>query len=421
MACIARNVKTAKVKHRQCAAISRVVGSSAVRVNDEDGRRLLNVILWRSCLISSHDFQESVRRVSAARIQRACGRPSRRLAESKVRPMQLDSLLACSRSFTPKPSGPLHANMAKTISDLRILALEVVEIVTAQTATRVNCLAPVDQLPDDTLALILLQLDSHTTFLMTKVSRRWRNMVLLASSLWASIDLSCCPREFKRWFQLFVERSQNAPLDLKLVMESTEIDTSHVRKDRGEVLCQLWSEQCADDVSTQLGGCIEDLALVPDVFARLRTLDLTSLLSTDPEEHKYDKIKRPTPTLQLRACSSLRRLRLNWAEPDVHELHLILDSELGAFDSVSSLALCAVDNLREVLPRFPRVICLSLWLGQPQESTRPDIQLADISKWMPQLRQSEIAEVPDDFASKPLTTRHRCVVWSSTASSLVMF
>jgi len=95
----------------------------------------------------------------------------------------------------------------------------------AETGTRVNRLAPVDRLADETLVFILLQLDSRTTFFSTKVSRRWRNLALSTPSLWAHVDLSCCSN-FQRRFQLFVDRSQKMPLDLKLVMESTEIDIS---------------------------------------------------------------------------------------------------------------------------------------------------------------------------------------------------
>ena len=104
--------------------------------------------------------------------------------------------------------------------------------------------------------------------------------------------------------------------------------------------------------------------------------------------------------MRLPASTSLQRLRLNWAQPDVHELHLDLDFECGAYDPITSLALCAVDNLRQVLPCFPYVVDLSLWLGEPQESTPQDIQLAKICEWMVQLCKLEVVEVPIDFASK---------------------
>jgi len=275
-----------------------------------------------------------------------------------------------------------------------------VESVAAKTATRVNRLAPVDRLSDDNLVHILLQLDSRTTFFATKVSRRWRNLALSTPSLWAHIDLSC-RSDFRPRFQLFLDRSQNAPLDLKLVMESTKVDTSHVDKDDRFVLWGLLCKQCVDDVREQLGFHIKRLVLDPDVLARLRTLDITSMLWTASLEDGYDEIiRQPTPTLRLPAAPSLQRLRLNWAEPDVHELHLVLDPEIGAFDSVSFLALCAIDNLEEVLPLFPRVVDLSLWVVEPPDSTTEDIQLADICEWMPQLRRLEVAEVPVSFASK---------------------
>jgi len=269
----------------------------------------------------------------------------------------------------------------------------------AETGTRVNRLAPVDRLADETLVLILLRLDSRTTFFSTKVSRRWRNISLSNPSLWAHVDLSCCSN-FQRRFQLFVDRSHKMPLDLKLVMESTEIDISDIPEDDEEALSEFFSEQCDDDLSEQLGDCIQSLALAPNVVARLRVLDITSKLTTDPNEYGPGKIKQPTPTLRLPASSSLQRLRLNWAQPDVHELHLDLGFECGTYDSITSLALCAVDNLREVLPCFPYVVDLSLWLGEPQESTPQDIQLAEICEWMVQLRKLEVVEVPIDFASK---------------------
>jgi len=306
----------------------------------------------------------------------------------------------CSRSTFRKRSGPLHAQIAKSFDDLWIIALDSVKTVAGETATRINRMAPVDRLTDDTLVYILMHLDNRTTFFTTKVSRRWRNLALSTPGLWTSIDLSCCPREFERRFRLFVEQSQISPLDIKLIMESTEVDAEQVRKNY-EILWEFFSEHCAEDLSEQLKHRIRRLVLVPNVLVRLRSLDITSTLTAD-NEYGSSEIKQPTPTLQLPASSSLQRLRLNWARPHEHELHLVLDPKMGAFDSVSSLALCAVDNLREVLPRFPRVVDLSLWLGQPQDSEFQGIQLAEICEWMARLSKLEVAEVPQNFASKTL-------------------
>ena len=279
--------------------------------------------------------------------------------------------------------------------DLRVLALGAVESVAAKTATRVNRLAPVDRLSDDNLVHILLQLDSRTKFFATKVSRRWRNLALSTPTLWAHIDLSCSSN-FQRQFQLFVDRSQNAPLDLTLVMNNnTKVDASRFK--------YCWGsrpKQCEEDMREQL-ECIKLVALDVNVIARLRTLDITSLISTDFRGYG----SCTTPTLQLPASPSLRGLRLNWAEFSAHKLHLVLDPELGAYNSVCSLGLGAVDNLEEVLPQFPCVVDLSLWVVQPPGSKNGDIQLADIFKWMPQLRRLEVADVPESFASKTPTVQ----------------
>jgi len=316
--------------------------------------------------------------------------------------MQSFHRFVCSRSTTPKPSGSLHAQITNTVRDLRFLALDTVETVAAQTGTRVNRLAPLDHLADDTLALILLHLDNRTTFFTTKVSRRWRNLVLSTPSLWSNIDLSLRDN-FRDRFQLFEERSQNVPLDVKLVLESSYISTDGIDKDDADDLIAVWSDCCEFDVRDQLERYVGKQVLAPYVLARLRTLDITSMLSTDPHNYGYDLVEQPTPTLYLPACSSLRRLRLNWARPGVHELLLNLEGQDGAFDSVDSLALCAIVNLQEVLPRFPGVIDLSLWLGNLAHNSN-DFQLADIFAWMPQLRKLEIAEVPVSFASKAFTS-----------------
>ena len=197
-------------------------------------------------------------------------------------------------------------------------------------------------------------------------------------------------------------------MDLKLVMQSNEVDTTGVcMKDGGDVY-SLRRDRCVADVSQQLGHNVQNIAMASDVLTRLRTLDITSLISTDPTNCGYgDTLTRqPTQTLHLAASPSLRRLRLNWAKIRVHELRLNLASNHGAYDSVNSLALNGIVNLQEVLTRFPRVTDLSLWLGQ-HESPSPDIQLGDICEWMPQLHKMEVGDVPQDFALKPLTSMLR--------------
>jgi len=290
------------------------------------------------------------------------------------------------------------------MSELRIAALGIVETVAAKTGIRVNRLAPVDRLTDDTLTLIMLHLDNRTLSYTRQVSWRWRNLALSTPSLWTNIDMSCRPHyDFQNRFQLFAERSQNAHLDLKLVMEGDDSDTydTHIRDDEVDMV-YMWSHRCAYYVEHQL-GCVEELALAPDVITRLRTLDLTSTILNGPPDDEYDLEEQLTPTLHLPACSSLRRLRLNWAKPDVHKLQLDLDPQSGAYDSVDSLALCAIINLENILPRFPGVIDLSLWLGNLAH--KPNyFQLADIFAWMPQLRKLEVAEIPKNFVSRTLTS-----------------
>ena len=119
---------------------------------------------------------------------------------------------------------------------------------------------------------------------------------------------------------------------------------------------------------------------------------------------------------------SLRRLRLNWAEPTVYELSLVLDPKLGAYDSVNSLALCAVDVLEEILPRFPNVVDLSLWLDRSTLYTRKDIQLSEICDWMDRLRKLEVVAVPEGFALKSLASKpslHRLVLHGEFAHDVL--
>jgi len=319
-------------------------------------------------------------------------------------------------------SGVLHAQIVKGMEDLRVAVFGAVDIVTARTGLRINQLSPLDRLSDDILMLILLHLDNRDTFFATKVSRRWRAVALSTPSLWATIDLSCCPVEFEERFQLFVMRSKQAPLDVKLKLESTDVDASDVEEGDYDSLYDLWTEQCELDVDWQLGHDVQKIAVAPAVLARVRTLDITSRLTSDPGNCYHGNLNQPTPKLQLAATPSLRRLRLNWAEPAVHELHLVLDPSLGTYDSVSLLALCAVDNLREVLPRFSSVVELSLWLDDSAVYHPFDIQLADICAWMPQLRKLEIVEAPENFASKPLVTKpslHRLVLHGEFAREVL--
>jgi len=331
----------------------------------------------------------------------------------KPRYVSLNLALVLLAYLAQKPSGELHAEIARSVQDLLSTALGAAQTVAAHTGLRVNKLSPLERLSDDVLVLILLHLDNHDTFIATKVSRRWRTITLYNPSLWASIDMSCRPVEFERRFQLFTARSKNAPLDIKLVLESVEANTSHVNEEDEETLRGLWNEQCESDVAQQLTHEVQKIVMAPGVFTRVRTLDITSMITSNPDNYDISDLYQPTPKLRLAASPSLRRLRLNWAEPDVHELRLILDSKIGAYDSVSSLALGAVDNLEEVLPRFPGVIDLSLWLDQSEVYTPSDIQLADLCIWMPKLRYLEIVEVPNTFATKPLVTKpslHRLVL-----------
>jgi len=319
-------------------------------------------------------------------------------------------------------SGLLHAQIASSVKDLRLSALGAVEAVAARTGLRVNRLSPLDRLSDDILVLILLHLENCDIFFATKVSRRWRAVTLSTPSLWTTIDLSCRPVEFEQRFQLFVMRSKHAPLNVKLKLESTEVDASNIDEYDHDNLHDLWTEQCERDVDWQLVHAVQKTVMAPGVLDRLRTLDITSRLTIYASSYDQDNLKQPTPTLQLAATPSLQRLRLNWAEPAVHELHLVLDPTLGAYGSVSSLALCAIENLREVLPRFSSVVELSLWLDQSAVNDPYDIQLADICAWMPQLRKLEIVEAPENFASKPLVTKpslHRLVLHGEFARDVL--
>jgi len=319
-------------------------------------------------------------------------------------------------------SGVLHAQSVKGVENLRGTVFGAVDIVTARTGLRINKLAPLDRLSDDILMLILLHLDNRNTFFAAKVSRRWRTVALHSPSVWTNIDLSCHPVEFERRFKLFTTRSKNAPLNIKLAVESTDVDTSDDEEDKDPSLIRFRWEQCGDEVNQQLEHHVQRIAMAPEVLARVRTLDITSTLTLEPYNYHHGHLRQPTPTLQLAASPSLQRLRLNWADPDVHELHLVLDSKPDAFDSVFSLALCAVDNLWEVLPRFPRVANLSLWLEPLDDYAANEIHIANICSWMPRLRKLEIVEVPDDFAAKPLVTKpslHRLILHGRWANDVL--
>ena len=292
---------------------------------------------------------------------------------------------------------------------MRLLSIHSVDTAAAQAGSLVNRLSPLDRLADDILSLVLQQLDNRTIFFAAKVSRRWRALSLSIPSLWANIDMSCRPPDrhmqkdqFQRRFQLLVERSKGAPLDIKLVMESTEVQSLYDRDDvEDEYVHELLLQECELDLEQQFESGVKLLALAPDVIARIRTLDITSMLDTFHRRFwSSGRVQQPTQQLQLPIAPALRHLRLNWARPETQKLELVLPPDLCAFGSVSSLSLCAVPNLQAILPRFSGVTDLSLRMVDEDEG----IELADICAWMPKLETLEIVDVFDNFAFKSLTS-----------------
>jgi len=245
-----------------------------------------------------------------------------------------------SHSTGPARSRLLHEKAVKSLRNARILALRSFNKVAAQTGTILNRLTPVKRLTDDILLLVFQQLDIPARFYAAKVSQRWRTLALSISSLWANIELSCRSGNFEQQFLLLKNRSRDALLDITLVMESNIVEFleySH-RHMPAEVVNDRLYQQCEIDLKQQLENRISRLVLAPDVLARTRTLDITSMIDTRHRRYRHvNRVTQPEQRLQLAASPSLRRLRLNWARPETHELELIISEDPCAFDSVSSL------------------------------------------------------------------------------------
>ena len=285
---------------------------------------------------------------------------------------------------------------------MRLLSRLSVNTVVARVGALLNRMSPLDRLADDILVLVFQRLDNRAKFFAAKVSRRWRALALSVPSLWATIDLSCQLREFEKRFLLLVNRSGDAPLDITLFIKSKKVKTIEAGygEDYEETIQLL--QQCETDLGRQLQRRIQRLVLAPNVLRRTRTLDITSFFDFNHyvgSSVEMDEL--PTQQLCLAASPSLQRLRLDWGRPASQYLVLDPPTDQCTFNSVSTLALYSVTDLRIILPRFGGVVDLSL--RAVDDDT--DIELADICAWMPRLLRLEIIDVPENFASKPILLR----------------
>ena len=190
--------------------------------------------------------------------------------------------------------------------------------------------------------------------------------------------MSCRPEQFEQQFELLVNRSRNALLDVKLVMENNKVkylDEATVLESGRRFVRELVMKQSEIDLERQLERGIQSLALVPDVLARTRKLDITSNLDTIYDGYlSGDRVWIPTQSLQFAAMPYLQRLRLNWTSPRAQELNIDFPKNRDTLGNVSSLSLCNVCDLERLLPRFIGVIDLSLHVNTEETP----ITLADI-------------------------------------------
>lgn len=267
-----------------------------------------------------------------------------------------------------------HATLARTFNEIHQATRDAVDMAFAQIGLRVNEFAPIDRLTDDVLVYMFRWFSARDKITAARTCSRWRFVLLSDCGIWSEIELFGEDKDFRQQFILMAQRAKDSLIDL----------TFHLCDDEKEYEDPWHQPDPEMDADDQLDG-LEHLILAPELFARLRKLELISSLSC---RHKRANMTLP-------ACPNLRCLSLNWMISTL-PLELAIDSA-ESFSSVTSLTLLWIvkcgDGQELNLRLFPNVKNLALDFSGPM----CEVTFGDLLRLFPKLEALALHAFKSNF------------------------